>query len=727
MRLPLGGSAATSCQSDSTSCRSAQTAIHPEASRPSSRKHPLPSLVLPVSIVLVALACALSTLLVSTPSAEAYTAKEAHNGMIVHEYIANLGVFLYDLKVHGPQEASAYRDQIINGARHEDEMDHVWDYNKIYMRLFQKGNPNMSYITHFWDADRGPDADVQMSSGNENNAWIKAQKLWGMAVGEYMTGDKARAYEYLGHVAHLLSDMTVPAHVHDDSHPAALGDDDCYEEWMVGLNAVLNSEETRMPACEKLSPSRRMGRIPSITSSTPPTRWATTSPRTAPGWLYPFYSNKFDGDGFDLHGGWMSGVYASLGMDTSAGPRDWQDLGNNDDGNNDNDGDLSTIRRYAYPFTFRAVASLFKLFEEKVRSQPTLTVLIDEAWAKDDHDAWPLTKADFFSRVKIGDFWFRNEGDQNVGKDHIWPGWAFARPVAQGSTVPVHLEIWDEDETSSDDQSDLNPSPSSRSLDLVVDLSTGRITGDVNGMVGAKMSSTGNNDWSQIKFRILTDHVQLPQSEPLMLQPSGDYSVQCGAWHYFPFHYLDITDLSNNTRVFSSSSVDWSKDIFNLRRVSDQPTRQGMITGVTVTMRVARDGAAEDRASAAQVVQIGGQQYPTILGTKVDDTGAGLDFHDYSYTWGANPATGQFWTWDDVEQLKAGVWLRAPAKGGGTTYCSELWAAVEYVDPALTQPVSQQVVSRDNALFRVEPGAACPPPFSPTGKKAWTRASPGTP
>jgi len=39
-----------------------------------------------------------------------------------------------------------------------------------------------------------------------------------MAVGEYNSGDLTSAYEYLGHLTHLLADMSVPAHAHEEPH-----------------------------------------------------------------------------------------------------------------------------------------------------------------------------------------------------------------------------------------------------------------------------------------------------------------------------------------------------------------------------------------------------------------------------------------------------------------------------------------------------------------------------
>lgn len=87
--------------------------------------------------------------------------------------------------------------------------------------------------THFWRPDDGPhggrlelrpwplpDARV--------NAYEKAARYWQEAIQAYRaTGgessetaaNKKRAYFLLGKVAHLLTDMGMPAHVHLDRHP----------------------------------------------------------------------------------------------------------------------------------------------------------------------------------------------------------------------------------------------------------------------------------------------------------------------------------------------------------------------------------------------------------------------------------------------------------------------------------------------------------------------------
>ncbi len=107
------------------------------------------------------------------------------------------------------------------------------------------------YLTHFWDPDvdaRGlggglslalqpgkklgsvlrklhipacAEAD-QPQCAERETAYSRARSLWAHAVELYRAGAKREAYYILGRVAHLLSDLTVPAHVHGDTHGGVL-------------------------------------------------------------------------------------------------------------------------------------------------------------------------------------------------------------------------------------------------------------------------------------------------------------------------------------------------------------------------------------------------------------------------------------------------------------------------------------------------------------------------
>ncbi len=59
---------------------------------------------------------------------------------------------------------------------------------------------------------------------------------------------KKYTYHILGRIAHLLADMSVPAHVHNDEHPCELGMGDIYELWLGGnTTSDCNSEKTIFP------------------------------------------------------------------------------------------------------------------------------------------------------------------------------------------------------------------------------------------------------------------------------------------------------------------------------------------------------------------------------------------------------------------------------------------------------------------------------------------------
>ena len=94
---------------------------------------------------------------------------------------------------------------------------------------------NRPYMTHFFkpNAHRGNKGlNVRDGQIKFKSAASRAIKLWDLAVESYKKGAKSQAYTYLGHFIHLVSDMHVPAHVHNDIHaPWPIDKKDPYEEW----------------------------------------------------------------------------------------------------------------------------------------------------------------------------------------------------------------------------------------------------------------------------------------------------------------------------------------------------------------------------------------------------------------------------------------------------------------------------------------------------------------
>jgi hypothetical protein len=170
------------------------------------------------------------------------------------------------------------------GAWREDLEDIIWGYGGI-------GNNWDPSITHFWKGDDGDNCPGIYE--NVENAYYKARLMlfgghnflfaktaidpnYGTILGRFysynsltqffqtgicydegyvsldgtihhlspvqvnmeITSARKTAYQILGRVAHLLADMGVPAHVHNDAHPCQLGDSDEYEMWMGVIRVI---------------------------------------------------------------------------------------------------------------------------------------------------------------------------------------------------------------------------------------------------------------------------------------------------------------------------------------------------------------------------------------------------------------------------------------------------------------------------------------------------------
>ncbi len=90
------------------------------------------------------------------------------------------------------------------------------------------GNP---FCWHFWEPDSPQNGDYNDGIAGYSSAYTRAQNLWDNYVIPNYPSDKNKAYYWLGRVAHLIVDMTTPAHVHKDQH---LTNDDEYEEFVSG-------------------------------------------------------------------------------------------------------------------------------------------------------------------------------------------------------------------------------------------------------------------------------------------------------------------------------------------------------------------------------------------------------------------------------------------------------------------------------------------------------------
>ncbi len=488
------------------------------------------------------------------------------DGRCTHEEMAAYAYLVY-MANGGSLELDGL--EVMEGAGHEDEVDHIYDMHSVPLIP-------MVTITHFWDADAGPYApshvdgpgfDVLFPSGFPNS-WQKAEQYWSLALGAYADGNTDLAYDFLGHIAHQMGDNTIPTHVHVSAHDPISGDDSV-EDWMSqGNSGILIPTEA--PGSDLLP-----GEIDTLISQGPlpiddiPGR--TNTPLGKLYWLMYttnqiadfFPSDREEGDIVDPEG-WVTTELSDMDA-TITRPRTSEDLANNDcsipaiippfclggtlgDDDNNRDGDLGVIRQHSYLRGIRAIASLYQLFQETVTTQPIAYVKIEGVEELDDHDyactpfCFELTEADFYAKVSIAGLEAQNIGDKQTPDDEvIHPNWTFGQTVGTSGSIPMWIEIWDEDDflAGADDQSNITAG-AGRRLDFTVDLAAclsgagGAISGgNINGGGGAcGQSLTTNADGdddddadgiARLTFSVRTSNV------PPTAEAGGPYTVAEGS------------------------------------------------------------------------------------------------------------------------------------------------------------------------------------------------------
>ncbi len=550
-------------------------------------------------------------------------------------------------------EIRQYASTIEAGARDEDQTDHVWNHTGWCVT-----------ITHFWDPDLGPDhtMDTLVCNYHDPNAWQKARVLWGMALGEYHKGNKDVAYEYLGHVVHLIGDMSVPAHVHFDSHVYPDTFDDQY------MNMGVSCDPPVDPGNECLTQDEKNGLI-------------AAGPVVIPDGPYlPLYWLMYTT-------AQIGGIYASddvpgntedpLGLvDFSA----FEDIPEFNDPSKVDGCDYSEegsmckaymeiIRRNSYFHSIRAAAALYGLFEEASKQQTDLTVVIDHVEQIGGHGA--LDDPDYYVRVGIGGDWFRNEGDQMETATAIDPEWAFGRDVGLTGTTTVEIELWDDD-GDDDDFSDIDPRDNDRSLALTVNLDAcmagvdGAVSGELGGACGAQMDSFGEEaDNSHIWFHILapnappTANAGLDQTvdENAVVTLNGSFTdPNVGDTHTLLWQLesssgtncVDVPDATTQTLTFAP--IDDCVYTFSFT-VTDSRGAQGSDT-VVVTVENVPPVASIDSLADETGAEIGVDVPVALVGLEVDLAGsftdAGIvDTHTASLDWG----DGEVYTQADFDSF----------------------------------------------------------------------------
>ncbi len=173
---------------------------------------------------------------------------DTHHAGAAHMYITKEAFDLYDKQFPGSELRKfigTYSDSGPQSNSDDNVIEGSWDEDSPFANPWNEAVP---VLRHFWNWRKGGDG---LSGGlwSNDSSVNRAHKFmtggygldgrfdkgWKKGKGDgvfglYKKGEKAKAYWHLGHVAHLLQDLSVPAHNLLWPHPAK--DADRYETFM---------------------------------------------------------------------------------------------------------------------------------------------------------------------------------------------------------------------------------------------------------------------------------------------------------------------------------------------------------------------------------------------------------------------------------------------------------------------------------------------------------------
>jgi hypothetical protein len=163
----------------------------------------------------------------------------AQHELPAHASITRLAYELYAARQGGGGELGAHIADVLAGAHDEDGFDmtpwgdwipmmrHFWDCRKGPFKGLGEYDSSVNRAQKYFTGGYGLDGkyDARWSGNLGRHRGVKGQGILYL----YAHGDKHKAFWYLGHAAHLLEDLTVPAHALLWPHPF---NGDAYEHYM---------------------------------------------------------------------------------------------------------------------------------------------------------------------------------------------------------------------------------------------------------------------------------------------------------------------------------------------------------------------------------------------------------------------------------------------------------------------------------------------------------------
>jgi len=176
-------------------------------------------------------------LLGSNPRVQRYTLHLVA-GALAEDYVFAPGENLETITLkESKRRAPRTREEMSDVMGYEDVPSAVPGIFSIFSKIYkffsgggEKDSVNRPYFAHFCQVlTDGTRRGLEMAGGDLKfqSARTRIMGYWDLAAKYYAQGDKPKAFCALGHMIHLVQDVHMPTHVHNDPHPSG----DSLEEW----------------------------------------------------------------------------------------------------------------------------------------------------------------------------------------------------------------------------------------------------------------------------------------------------------------------------------------------------------------------------------------------------------------------------------------------------------------------------------------------------------------
>ena len=210
---------------------------------------------------------------------------------------------------------------------------------------------------------------------------------------------------------------------------------------------------------------------------------------------------------------------------------------------------------------------------------PQVRFTVNQLVAIDNPDSgWFGDDADYYARININGATWTSGVISN--SNNISPNWQFSQNV-NSRYVNIEVQIWDSDGgfAGSDDHIDIDADSGYRNLDITYDLITNQITGDVSGLGGRLLTTTGTGDADRARM---------------------NFTVESGDWYTLN---LQDAELVNLTRSFAADGVLSRTDMIEILR----ETKDGDVVDATELTDLRRILTSLDYMMPAHVENLSGK------------------------------------------------------------------------------------------------------------------------